>query len=68
MAGAWLAMHLARWLDRRTFQVSVIGLAVFLLTAASFWWKTQPATDDLLETRTLEVMDQLLMKTRFSML
>ena len=67
VAGAWLAMHVAKYLDRRTFQVAVIATAVFLLTAASFWWKANPATDAMLETRTLEVMDQLLVKTRFSM-
>ena len=34
---------------------------------AAFWWKAQPADDELLDKRTLEALDQLLAKTRFTM-
>ena len=64
--GAWLAIHLARFLDRRSFQVAVISGAILLLLLAAFWWNAQAATDDLLDSRMLDVLDQLLVKTRFA--
>ena len=67
VVGAWVAMHVARYLDRRSFQVFVLFTALLLLAVAAFWWKAQPATDDLLEIRTMEVLDQLLTKTHFAM-
>jgi ABC-2 type transport system permease protein len=38
-----------------------------LLALAAFWWKAQPVDDELLDKRTLEALDQLLAKTRFTM-
>ncbi len=67
VAGVWVAMQVARYLDRRSFQVAVVATAILLVAAAAFWWRTQPATDDLLEFRTMEVMDQLLVKTHFAL-
>lgn len=66
-AGAWLAILLARHLDRRTFQIGLLGAATLLLLAAAFWWKAQPVPEELLETRTLEVLDRLLVKTHFAL-
>ncbi len=65
LAGAWVALHIARFLDRRTFQVALVSVALALLALAAFWWKAQPASDELLETRTLEILDQMLVKTHF---
>lgn len=67
VAGVWVAMTVARFLDRRTFQVAVVAFAALLLTGALFWWRTQPATDELLEVRTMQAMDQLLVKTHFTL-
>jgi ABC-2 type transport system permease protein len=67
VAGAWLAILVGRFLDRRSFQIAVVGVAVILLALAAFWWKAQPATNALLGERTLEALDQLLAKTRFTM-
>jgi len=67
VAGAWVALHVGRYLDRRSFQVAVLTMALLLVVAAAFWWRAQPASDELLETRTLEVLDQLLVKTRIAM-
>src|SRR6266481_6261297 len=66
IAGSWFAIQLARYLDRRSFQIAALISLVLLGILASSWWKTQPATDDLLETRVLEMLDQLLSKTRFA--
>ena len=64
--GAGLAIAIGRFLDRRSFQITVVAGAVGLLLLA-VWWKTQPATDELLDKRTLEALDQLLAKTRFTL-
>jgi ABC-2 type transport system permease protein len=67
VAGAWLAILIGRFLDRRSFQMALVGTAVVLLALAAFWWKAQAATSALLSERTLEALDQLLAKTRFTM-
>lgn len=67
VAGAWLAIHVARHLDRRNFQIAVGALVLVLVAGAVFWWRTQPATDDLLETRTQDILDHMLVKTRITM-
>ncbi len=65
--GAILAIWMGRFLDRRSFQLAMVGTAIVLLAAAAFWWKAQPANDELLDRRTLETLDQLLAKTRFTL-
>ncbi len=66
VAGTWLAVLLARYLDRRTFQVAALALALGLVVLVGFWWKTEPVSDEMLETRVLAVLDQLLQRTRFA--
>jgi ABC-2 type transport system permease protein len=66
VAGAWLAMSLARYLDRRSFKIVVVAVAILLLLTARAWWKVPQANDELLETRVLDMLDQLLVKTRFT--
>lgn len=66
MAGAWAAIQLARYLDRRTFQVAALIAAMLLMASAAFLWKTVPISEDNLETRVLPVLDQLLVKTSFA--
>lgn len=66
VAGSWAAVTIARHLDRRTFQVMAVAVALLLLLSAGFWLKAEPVTDDMLETRVLAVLDRLLMKTRFA--
>ena len=65
--GAMLAIWMGRFLDRRSFQLAMIGTAFVLLAVAAFWWKAQPVNDELLDKRTLEALDQLLAKTRFTL-
>jgi ABC-2 type transport system permease protein len=66
VAGAWLAVLLARYLDRRAFQVAALALVLGLVVLGGFWWKTEPLSDEMLETRVLAVLDQLLQRTRFA--
>jgi ABC-2 type transport system permease protein len=54
-------------LDRRNFQIAMVGTAITLLALAAFWWKTQSVGNDLLDKRTLEALDQLLGRTRFTL-
>jgi len=65
--GVVLAIWVGRFLDRRSFQIAMIGTAIVLLAVAAFWWKAQPVDDELLDKRTLEALDLLLAKTRFTM-
>jgi ABC-2 type transport system permease protein len=64
--GAVLATWVGRFLDRRSFQIALTGPVFLLLALAAFWWKAQPAGDDWLDRRTLEALDLLLAKTRFT--
>jgi ABC-2 type transport system permease protein len=64
--GTWLAIHMARHLDRRSFQITAVAGALALLVLAAFWWQAQPSAEDYLESRVLEVLDQLLVKTQFA--
>src|ERR1700679_1553411 len=65
--GSALAIGIGRHLDRRSFQVVLLFIALLLLAFVAFWWKTNPVDDDLLDKRTLEALDRLLAKTRFTM-
>src|SRR5262249_10197374 len=66
VAGAWLAIQVARYLDRRAFQVSSFLAALLLLGSAAACWKAQPMSDESLQIRVLPMLDQLLVKTRFA--
>jgi ABC-2 type transport system permease protein len=65
--GAWLAILIGRFLDRRSFQIALVLTSLAALAFAAFWWKANPATDELLDKRTIEALDQLLARTRFTM-
>lgn len=67
VAGSWLAVNLARYLDRRAFQVTALVVATGLLAATALWLKSEPITDDQLEMRVLAVLDKLLIRTRFAL-
>jgi ABC-2 type transport system permease protein len=65
--GSALAIGIGRHLDRKSFQIVLLLFALVLLAFVAFWWKTNPVDDDLLDKRTLEALDRLLAKTRFTM-
>jgi ABC-2 type transport system permease protein len=65
--GAAVAIVVGRFLDRRSFQIALVTTALVLLALVAFWWKATPVDDDLLDKRTLQALDQLLAKTRFTM-
>ena len=65
--GAAVAIVVGRFLDRRSFQIALVTTGLLLLALVAFWWKATPVDDELLDKRTLEALDQLLTKTRFTM-
>ena len=65
--GTALAIAIGRHLDRKSFQLLLVFFALALLAFVAFWWQTNPMDDDLLDKRTLEALDKLLAKTRFTM-
>ena len=65
--GSALAIGIGRHLDRKSFQIILLLVALVLLAFVAFWWKANPVDDDLLDKRTLEALDRLLAKTRFTM-
>ena len=65
--GSWAALGLARWVDRRAFQVAAVLAVIVLIVAASSWLQPETVTDEMLETRVLDVVDRLLARTRFSL-
>ncbi len=64
--GAWSAVNLARFLDRRAFQLAAVVIAAGLFFAIKFYLRPEPVDEETLETRVLAVLDRLLAKTRFS--
>lgn len=65
--GSALAILIGRFLDRRSFQITLGAAALALLVLVAFWWKAQPVDNELLDRRTLEALDQLLVRTRFTL-
>lgn len=65
-AGAGLAILLARFLDRRAFQIVLISALLIGLGFLAFRFRPEVVSDEELETRVLAVIDRLLDRTRFS--
>ncbi|MEO7678128.1 MAG: hypothetical protein ABIV39_15330, partial [Verrucomicrobiota bacterium] len=66
VGGAWLAILLARFLDRRTFQMIAFLGALVVMIMVALWFKPEVIADDSSETRVLALMDRLLVRTQFS--
>ena len=66
VAGAWLALVVARYVERRTFQVVALIAAVGLVALVGVWLKPEPSVDAMMETRVLAVLDRILAKTRIA--
>ena len=66
VAGAWAAMNLARYLDRRSFQVVAILLTLAVLTLMAVWFRPETLTNTSTDPRVLATLDKLLMRTHFA--
>ncbi|HEX3717720.1 MAG TPA: hypothetical protein VH595_07105 [Verrucomicrobiae bacterium] len=66
VAGAYAALNLARYLDRRAFQIVAVILTVTVLPLLAHWFRPETLTDNSTDTRVLATLDKLLMRTHFS--
>jgi ABC-2 type transport system permease protein len=66
IAGACLALVIARHMDRRGFQIGAVVLVLALLVVVGFWLKPDRTFEDSSETRVLGMMDQMLTRTRIA--
>jgi ABC-2 type transport system permease protein len=66
VAGSWLAINVARYVDRRSFQVAALVLALGLIGLVTFWWNSEPISEEALDTRVVAVLDHLMQKTNFA--
>ena len=65
--GSWVALFFARWLDRLAFQITAIFAVILVIVFISAWLQPEVVTDEMLETRVLDVVDRLLARTQFSL-
>jgi len=66
VAGAWAALALARYLDRRALQVLALLALLALLPLLAVWFRPQAIPEDSIDTRVLSNLDLLLTRTRFA--
>lgn len=65
--GCWLALQVARFMDRRTFQVALVAGVSILVVFLAFRLRPTAVTEESLETaRVLNVIDRMLDNTRFA--
>jgi ABC-2 type transport system permease protein len=64
--GSFVAVSVARYIDRRMFQATAVIVALGALAGLTYWFKPEPIPPDLAETRVLAVLDRMLMKTQFA--
>ena len=64
--GSFCAVNLARYLDRRLFQVIAVVSLAALIGGAAIWFRPEPVSPDSTETRVLAVLDKMLSRTRFA--
>ncbi len=66
IGGAALAIFVARWLDRRAFQIAAVTGVAVVLALLAFHLRPEPASDEVLEARVQSVIDRLLVNTGFA--
>jgi ABC-2 type transport system permease protein len=66
VAGAYAALNLARYLDRRAFQVVAVAATLIILPLLALWFRPETLTDTSTDTRVLATLDKLLTRTHFS--
>ena len=65
IAGSFAAVMMARYFDRRSFQVSVLLVLALVLISIPLLSQPQHFSDEQLEARVYNVLDQMLSNTRF---
>ena len=65
-AGSFCAVNLARYLDRRLFQIIAIILLLTFVGFLAVWFRPEAASPETSDTRVWTVLDQTLSRTKFS--
>lgn len=65
IAGSYAAVMVARYFDRRSFQISVLLGMTFIVVGIPLLSQPQHFSDEQLEARVFNVLDQMLSNTRF---
>jgi ABC-2 type transport system permease protein len=66
VAGAWVALNLARYLDRRAFQVVAVTVVAITLPLLAIWFRPETIPENSTDTRVLATLDKLMLRTHFS--
>ena len=64
--GCWIAVFMARYLDRSLFQTTAVLLLLAIVYMVKVYLQPEAATEQTLETRVLDLTDRLLAKTQFA--
>ena len=64
--GCWIAVFMARYLDRSLFQITAILLLLSLIYMVIIYLQPESAGVQTLETRVVDLTDRLLSKTQFA--
>ena len=64
--GCWIAVFMARYLDRSLFQSTAVLLLLSMVYMVKVYLQPEAATEQTLETRVLDLTDRLLAKTQFA--
>ena len=66
VAGSWLAVNVARFLDRKAFQLLALAALAGIVVLGMLWFRPEPLASDATGTRVIETLDKLLLRTRFA--
>ncbi len=66
VVGTWLAILVARYMDRRSFQIAALTFGAIILGGFAWWLRAEAGAGDDQETRVLVILDRLLAKTAFA--
>ena len=66
VAGSFVAVNVARYLDRRVFQILILLFVVVLVGGTAWWFRPEPSSLTNEETRVWAVLEKLLGRTHFA--
>lgn len=66
VAGSFFAVTIARYLDRKLFQIVTVTTVTAVIVGAALWFKPEYVDPEATETRVLVVLDKMLEKTHFA--
>ena len=64
--GSWIAVFMARYLDRSLFQTTAVLLLLALVYMVIVYLQPEAASEQALETRVVDLADRMLSKTQFA--